>query len=181
MIYIILIFIIFSIYIFFPKPSNKIRAPYEAILLLGCPTLDNGKISQLQQERCDQACALYKGQIATIIVISGGCVKNQFHEARTMQSYILSKLPDANILIEQNAKNTYQNLRYTNTSFSYEKILIVTSPFHIRRAAFFAKKFYQDFDVIGCKKKDSIKNYILEYPKLWICMYYELKLNLKKS
>lgn len=152
---------------------------YDAILILGYPTNSDGTISRRLQERCDYALSLYQKQIAPHIIVSGSNVKNEFNEAEVMKEYLLQKDKSISIKVESQARNTYQNFKNTKADFPYSNILIVTSPSHIRRTHFFAKKFYSNSDVVKCKAIDQIKYYLFEYTRLWICLYYEIKLSKK--
>lgn len=175
-----LLLIVFSIYLPFPKAKSDVIPPYEAILILGYPTNENGTLSMRQQERCDKAITLIQKGYADTIIISGGCVKNDYAEATTMENYILSRIPNIKILKEEKACSTFQNLQYTKALYPFERILIVTSPAHIRRSWFFTKKFYEQADIIACKKYDALQFYLIEYIRLWVCLYYEMKLKNQK-
>lgn len=165
-----------SIYLFFPKPSKKLQNQYEAIVILGYPANDDGTISNRLKERLDFALMLYEKQMAPIIIVSGASVKNKYKEAEVMKQYLLKAHSTLSILMEEHAHNTFQNFKFIKELTHYTNLLVITSPSHIRRASFFAHKFYHQADVISCKPFDSIGYYIFEYTRLWVCLYYEWKL-----
>lgn len=168
-----------SVYIFFPKPSGKLQASYDAMLVLGCPTKNDGTPSKRLTDRCDHAIALYRAQTAPVIIVSGAAVDNPYKEADIMETYLKKRLPDAVIQKETHARNTYENLKYTKEAFPYKHLLVITSPPHMRRASFFTKKFYPHGDVTACPSKGTIRDHLSEYTRMWVCLYYEIKLRKK--
>lgn len=164
---------------FFPLPSKKLDSYYDAILVLGCPANNDGTISSQQKERTDKAIQLFLEGKAPKVIFSGSNVQNAFIEAEIMAEYALNQINKDSIILETKARNTFQNFKFTK-EYPYKKLLVVTSPFHVRRAAFFARKFYTDIHVIGCKKRDSFNLYLWEYTRMWICLYYEWKLSKEK-
>lgn len=181
MILILLCILCFSIYLFFPKPKKKLKSSYDAIVILGCPAHDDGTVSLPLKERCNFALQLYEQGKAPLIIVSGAAVQNRYAEAQVMKQYLMLCNHSIPVQMELQARNTYQNLKFVKETFACKQILVVTSPSHIRRACFFTKKFFYDSDVVKCKYHDSIKQYILEYTRLWVCLYYEIKLSIQKT
>lgn len=160
----------------FPKPNTKPAKPLDAILILGCPANEDGSISSMLKKRCDRALQLSEQYHCNTFILSGSNVKNQYKEADVMAQYCHTQNPKLHLIKEEQAKNTYENFKYAK-ELPYSSILTITSPSHMRRAAFFMKKFYRDVCVDAYKKKDPLPVYCFEYTRMWICLYYEWKLS----
>lgn len=161
---------------FFPYPPKMENQHFDAIMVLGCPAEEYGTISKPMRERVDKAIELHQMHYADKIIFSGSHVKNEYIEAEVMYHYAAQSIDSTHLLMESKARNTYENFKYSS-SFPYKKILVVTSPSHVRRAAFFARKFYDNASFAKCKKRDRFSYYIWEYTRMWVCLYYEWKLN----
>lgn len=169
---------------FFPTPPKmKPTIIYDVCIVLGCPTKDDGSISRMQKSRMDKAIALYREGKVRHLLISGAGVRNHFVEADVMSDYACCCGVDvSDILKEKNARNTYDNLRYAKIlckEHGYQHIVVVSSCFHIRRSAFFVRKFFDEFAMCPSDDKEKLKHYIAEYFRMWNTLYFEIKLKLK--
>lgn len=106
-------------------------------------------------DRIFQALELYKEGIIEKIFISGGsgAVLNQENkEAIILKDYlILIGIPNEDIIIEPYSKNTHENAleaaKYLNPKENNETYLLITSAYHLRRAAACFKKQGFSFDI----------------------------------
>lgn len=179
----IIIFIFLQLYLFshFPapkKPSNK--ETFDAILVLGCPCNEDGNLSVMQKKRMDVAIKSFHKYKAHFLLLSGGSIHNAHNEAMCMKDYALSKqIPFEAILLENQARNTYENMKLSKPiciQKNIHKLLIITSHFHLKRSAYFARKFFVNFKMEAPQKKEPIFTYVDEYFRLWNTLYYEHKL-----
>lgn len=180
-IFVIISLLLLSIFLVFPKPKHILKKKYDAIVILGCPCNTNGTLTNTQIERLKQGYALYEAGFANKLIISGGSVHNSYMEAQAMAEYISQWIPVQDILLDTKARNTFENMKYTKALCNKEKlgngdVIVVTSPSHIRRANFLAKKFFDHHAVIASSNKDGFVAYFSEYLRLWNTLYYELKL-----
>ena len=98
---------------FFPKPPVRITGRrYDAAIVLGCPCQNDGSLSPMQQRRMNKAIDLYKQQAYHLLIVSGGCVKNQYGEAAQMCAYAQQQT-DVPFIVEDQARNTYENFVYS--------------------------------------------------------------------
>ena len=93
-----------------------------------------------EADRLIQALTLYKQNKIDTLIISGGSgrlVNNDHKEGEYLKSYLLRwGIPESDILMESDSRNTYENARNTTNRF-YEpgkSYLLITSGFHMRRA-----------------------------------------------
>jgi len=99
-------------------------------------------------DRFIQGVKLYKAGKASHILITGGngrLLDNQFKESTWVKTQLQAfKVPDTAILIENNSRNTIENARFSKTILEKAHLngpfLLITSAFHMRRAAMIFKK-----------------------------------------
>lgn len=91
-----------------------VTSGYGAIIVLGCPTQDDGSPAACQVDRADLAVQLRDAGFANDIIVSGAAVQNQYVEAETLQALLLERgVPDAAIWPEPKAEHTDENLYYS--------------------------------------------------------------------
>lgn len=184
MIFIVLVmFLGANVYLYykFPKQLQQKHKQYDACIILGSPTNTDGSCSQVQRNRMDRAIELYQARKVNTLIVSGGCVKNAFCEAMVMQDYAQKRgIPIQDIVLEEKARNTYENLLYSKQvceSLCFHHVIVVTSKFHVRRASFFVRKFFTEYAMAGTHEKVKWKHYLSEYIRMWNtlrieCVYY---------
>lgn len=173
----------FLLYFLFPLHNNWKHAQYDACIILGSPAKENGQLSRMQKSRMDRAIQIYQQGRVLHLIISGGGVANEYCEADVMAEYALTQgIPPTDIILEKQAQNTYDNLRLSKElcqQHHFTSVAVVSSCFHIRRAAFFTKKFFSDFVMIPTTEKEKARHYISEYFRMWNTLRYEWKLRKK--
>lgn len=111
------------------------------MVVLGFPADSDGNPGAILQSRLDKAIELYRNGVAGKIIVTGAAVDNEFVESEVMAVYCIRQgVPAADVYIESNARNTYENARMVNTMMQekgYENAIVVTSGFHKMRAAMF--------------------------------------------
>lgn len=146
-----------------------------AIVLGGMSRIDE------RQERADfnfsgdrlfQTLELYhKGRVNKIFISGGsGSISHPEHrEAIYIKKYLKNiAIPDSNIIIESNSKNTYENAVFSKhilDSLQFKgSILLVTSSFHMRRAlAIFEKAGYKNMTPYVTNKITGERKFEFDY------------------
>ena len=112
---------------------------------------ESGQAGGGQQERLKQAIDLYKAGYSDRLVISSGFVYS-FKEAETMRAIAIDQgIPGDRIEIEPRARNTYENVAFVQEILDrhqWNKILLVSSPYHMRRARMVWNKVAPEITVI---------------------------------
>lgn len=128
----------------------------------------------------ETAINLYHKHCVHHLLISGSCVQNTYVEAEKMAAYALTqKIPKQALVLETKARNTYENLKYAKCicdENQWENIIVITSPSHMRRAAFFVHKFFRNYVMDTYREHSSIRVRMDEYFRMWNTLYYERKL-----
>ena len=132
----------------------KMTAPptkADAIVVFAAGVGESGKAGGGAQERLKEAVDLYRGGYASYFVLSSGYVYS-FHEAEVMRALAVDQgVPASSIVLEERATNTYQNVRFSDDilrDHRWKKILLVSSPYHMRRALMVWRKQAPDVDVV---------------------------------
>ena len=118
----------------------KLSAPPEAadaIVVFAGGVGESGQAGGGYQERVKQAIDLYKAGYARFLVLSSGYVYS-FREAEVMRALATDNgVPASAIVLELRATSTYQNVVFVDEilrDHHWQKILLVSSPYHMRRA-----------------------------------------------
>ena len=124
---------------FHEKPEKNL----DFLIIPGAQIYDHGP-SVVLRYRLDQACEYLEDNPGTICIVSGGQGCNEpYPEAVGMRDYLTGKgIPGSRILLETEAKNTQENMKYSQELFDPEKdrVGIVTNNFHVYRACALARK-----------------------------------------
>ena len=139
-----------------PKPVESLTRTYDyGVVLGGMITVDfdhNKIVPQISIDRLMQTIILYKQRRIKKIFISGGSgsLIDSTSESIYLKRYLVQiGIPPDDILIETNSRNTHENAVETCKILCRDsvqpRILLITSAFHIRRAA-------------ACFKKAGFKN-----------------------
>ena len=111
--------------------------PADAIVVFAGGVGESGQAGGGYQERVSQAVDLYKAGYARHVVFSSG-FRFVFREAEVMKDLAVANgVPPDAIVLEQTAANTLQNVQFTHailTEHEWRSILLVSSPYHMRRA-----------------------------------------------
>jgi len=118
----------------------KLSAPPErsdAIVVFAGGVGESGKPGGGAQERLKQAVDMYKAGEAPNLILSSGFVYS-YREAEVMRALAIDQgVPAGHILLEEHATNTYENVTFVNDilhTHHWTSILLVSSPYHMRRA-----------------------------------------------
>ncbi len=120
-----------------------------AIIILGSGVNKDGSLPPIAVQRVNKGMELFKKGLAEKIIVSG---KKPFRkkpllisEARAMANYLKEKgIPEKNIILEEESQDTLENAFFTKTRIlkpnKWNKIIIVTSDFHMSRTKYLFKK-----------------------------------------
>ncbi len=87
----------------------------------------------------------FKAGRAKHIIFSGGATVKQFVEGQTMAAFAETQgVPSSDIVVEGRAKNTIQNIYFSNQIMQqkgWTSVEVVSSPSHLPRAALILKQY----------------------------------------
>lgn len=176
---IICIIIIISSFLYYQFPYPKKPTHFDAMIILGYHCHDDGSLDDIAKKRMQCALLYHQQHPQAKIIVSGGSVQNQYNEALIMGQYGIDIGIDPNVIIyEKQARNTYENLLYSSQILdATHQVLVITSRFHIRRSAYFVRKFYPSFTMdYHPNESFHLKDAIMEYFRMWNTLYVEYQL-----
>jgi uncharacterized SAM-binding protein YcdF (DUF218 family) len=110
----------------------------DAIVVFAGGVGESGQPGQGYEERVKKAVELYEQGFAKHIIFSSGAVST-FPEPYVMKALAVSLgVPEEAIILEDKASSAYENVKFTNRildSNTWDKIILVTSPYNVRRVS----------------------------------------------
>jgi uncharacterized SAM-binding protein YcdF (DUF218 family)/glycosyltransferase involved in cell wall biosynthesis len=123
----------------------------DAIVVFAGGVGESGKAGGGYQERVKRAVDLHREGRAQNIVFSSGYMF-ALREADVMRDLAVALgAPPGAILLEERAANTYENVRFTGgilQARGWRTVLLVTSPYHMRRAMLTARRVAPEVTVL---------------------------------
>lgn len=139
--------------VWFLANSLKISQPpkkADCIAVFAGGVGESGKAGQGYEERVQYASELYKKGYAKYMVFSSGYMY-AIKEPLMMKALAVSLgVPEGIIILEDKAKNTYENVKFTKHILdknNWKEILLVSSPYNMRRASLVFYKNAKDIKV----------------------------------
>jgi uncharacterized SAM-binding protein YcdF (DUF218 family) len=118
------------------------RPRVDAIVVLGAAQYD-GRPSAIYEARLEHAVELWRGQVAPILVFTGGKEQgDRFTEGASGARWARQRgVPAEAVLVEERSRTTYQNLAGAKRALEdrdpdrdRHRIVVVSDPFHMFRA-----------------------------------------------
>jgi len=134
----------------FLSPQDKLEKAQVIVVISGGETL----------ERTSEGVELFKQGYAPYVLFSGAAKSGNVSNAKSMKRYALKQgVLEDKILIEEKATSTYENALFTKEildKLDFKKIILVTSPYHQRRAYMnFSYVLGKDYKIINHSSNDS--------------------------
>ena len=133
--------------------------PSDAIVVFAGGVGESGQAGGGYQERVAAAVDLYKAGHASHIVLSSG-FRFVFQEAEVMKDLAVANgVPAGAIVLEEAAKNTQENVTFTDAILrqrGWNRILLVSSPYHMKRAMLTWRRSAPDRSVIPTPVAQSL-------------------------
>ena len=130
----------------------------DAVVVFAGGVGESGRAGGGFQERIKEAIDLYHAGYAKHLIFSSGFV-SAFKEAEVMRAVAVDNgVPPEALLLEEQASNTYENVLRTNEILArhgWRRILLVSSPYHMRRALLTWDHNAPDVTVIPSPPADS--------------------------
>lgn len=141
------------------KHEPNIDADY--ILILGCRFRRDGTLPPLLRGRVDRAVEYWRDRTGcqSVLVPSGGQGADEpMPEAEAMRRYLLDQgVPGTCILLEDQSKNTYQNMAYSKKLIEernpHAKVVYATTNYHVFRSGVWASLAGLPAEGVGSRTK----------------------------
>lgn len=130
----------------------------DAIVVFAGGVGETGQAGQGYEERVDYAVELYKKGFAKNLIFSSGA-RSTFPEPYVMKALAISLgVPPEAIVLEDQAASTYENVTLTDKVLNerkWKRIILISSPYHMRRASLVFRKTAPDKEVVYSPVADS--------------------------
>lgn len=136
----LVLFTPFSFWLASPLNVQSSIQKGDCLLVLSGGSYPNGELSSFSLERTVQAIKLYRNEMSSKIIFSGGGERKDAFSMKALAVLLGVKKED--ILLEGNSRSTYENFLYSSKILSENncsKVLLVTSPIHLKRSMIIAK------------------------------------------
>jgi len=137
---------------FLAEPLKIVDLPEESdtIVVFAGGVGESGQARQGYEERVVYAVDLYKQGLADNLIFSSGYMY-VFKEPLLMKALAISLgVPENAVILEDKARNTYENVDFVAKILGkkgWDKILLVSSPYHMRRASLVFNKVAKNIRV----------------------------------
>ncbi|MBU3905284.1 MAG: YdcF family protein [Nanoarchaeota archaeon] len=122
----------------------------DAIVILGSQVKQDGSIDDFMKFRLDKGIEIFNENIASYLIMSGkygflSKEKPPITEAEAMKKYAIEHdIPEDKLLLEDQSKDTIGNAYFTKIKYlkprNWNKLVIVTSDFHLKRTEYVFNK-----------------------------------------
>lgn len=164
-------------------PKNE---PYDAIIVLGAQVKADGTLSVQLQWRLDAAYDAWEGSPCLVVTCGAQGADEPAPEGQVMREYLIGRgIPEWQVLADTDSYNTRQNIENAAAllrDYPVERVLIVTSDYHLPRALALARDQGLTASGIGSTTLPEywIKNHFreaLSWIKYWGQKYLRLPLD----
>ena len=142
-----LIIQIFTSYYIYNYQGN-IPSDYRVAVVFGAKVQANGQPTRFLKDRLDAAIRLYKEDQVDVILLSGEKLHENFNEIDVMEKYSLDrgvKIEDT--YLDGAGLDTYSTIYRTKNIYQFDKVILISQSYHLKRALFLGKVF--GLDCIG--------------------------------
>lgn len=113
----------------------------DCILVLGCLVRDDGRPSDMLQDRLKRGVELYGLGAAPKLLMSGDHGREEYDEVATMKQYAIDAgIASEDVFMDHAGFSTYESVYRAKEIFQADKILIVTQEYHLYRALYIANR-----------------------------------------
>lgn len=132
--------------------GTKIKNDNKQVLVLGY-ALDNDQMTETLKMRLDKAYAYANEHKDSTLILCGGITgNNSVSEAKVMEDYLLDKGFDSSrIILEDKSTDTIENIVNASNYLEDNKVLVISSNYHVFRARMICNKAGLEADGLGSK------------------------------
>jgi uncharacterized SAM-binding protein YcdF (DUF218 family) len=141
-----------------PLRVSSPPVPADAIVVLAGGVGESGAAGGGYQERVKRAVELYQQRLAPVMIFQSGYTF-AFREAEIMRALAVAQgVPDEAIVLETSGRNTYEaivRVQAVLDEHRWRRVLLVSSPYHMRRALLTWHRQQPSTEVIASPVADS--------------------------
>ncbi len=129
-----------------PDPGGH----FDAIVVAGCRVMPNGQPSLCITRRTTKAVELWRRGLAPVIVLTGGI--GAFPPAESSAAAAVARglgVPDSAMILESKSTSTAENARFSRALVDFNRIVVVTDSYHVRRCEWLFGKYFGEVRGVG--------------------------------
>jgi vancomycin permeability regulator SanA len=128
--------------------SSTLPVERVPVLILGAGVLSDREPTQVLQSRLDVGLDLYRDGKAGWLLVSGDNRAANYNEPQAMRRWLVKRgVPEDLVLCDYAGRRTYDSLKRAQAVFGVQRMVVVTSDFHLARAMYLAR--HLGLDVYG--------------------------------
>ena len=139
-----LLLVIASGFVIFDGRRERL-APADVIVIPANTVLPGGTPSPRLAARLDRGLQVYRAELATHIIVSGGIGRERQDEAAAMRRYLLARgVPDSAIVVDAHGVNTWETARFVSRWLrdrGGSRAIVVSQAFHVSRCKLALRRF----------------------------------------
>lgn len=142
---------------------EELDTDIDHLLILGS-LLHSNEISATLRSRLEKGAQLLKENPHLLVIVTGGNGTDaKLPEAHLMKKVLVEEFEilEDRIIVEDLARNTFENLLFCKPLIKEKRVAIVTSEFHTVRTRLLAHRLHLNYQMIG-SETDRCKRYIWE-------------------
>lgn len=117
--------------------TTKDAPKADCIIVLGAKVYNDGRISDMLQDRMKVGLDLYKTGKATKILVSGDHGQTNYDEVNNMRLWLEARgVPSEHIFMDHAGFDTYDSMYRARDVFLVKKALVVSQKYHVVRAVY---------------------------------------------
>ncbi|WP_313387015.1 ElyC/SanA/YdcF family protein [Chishuiella sp.] len=120
--------------------QKQIPDDYRIAVVFGAKVNEDRTPKIYLKDRLDAAIRLYKAGQVDVILLSGEKIHENFNEIDVMEKYVLDrgvKIEDT--YLDGSGLDTYSTIYRTKNIFEFNKVILISQSYHLRRAVFLGK------------------------------------------
>lgn len=129
----------------------------DCILVLGCLVKDDGRPSDMLNDRLKRGVELYNLGAAPKLLMSGDHGREDYDEVAAMKQYAVDAgISSEDVFMDHAGFSTYESIYRAKEIFQAEKILIVSQEYHLFRALYIAEQLDVEAYGVGADYRDYV-------------------------
>ncbi len=137
---------------------------FQVALVLGAGLNEEGKPSQVLQDRLDLAIYLYEEGVVEKLLLSGDNGQITYDEVQPMFEYTRSQgVEEEDIFLDYAGFSTYESIYRAEAVFQVDKMIIVTQKYHLYRAEYIATSKGIESIGIGANQSSYDRDWKMEF------------------
>lgn len=112
----------------------------QVALILGARVFDDGRLSNMMQDRADSALELYESGKVNRLIMSGDHGTKTYDEVNTVKDYLLEKgVREEDLFLDHAGFDTYDSLYRARDIFGVKSLIVVTQKYHLPRTVYIGR------------------------------------------